>query len=188
MLRSTKSTYGWMAIGLHWLMAILLAGQFGLGLLMTRLEDQRRAFELIQWHKTTGFLLLALAALRILWRLTNKPPPPPPSLAIPFRRGAALVHGALYGLMLALPLSGWALVSASVLAIPTVLFGTTVIPNLPVSVSEVSETFWNSAHWLLALALASLVILHVAASLWHVLTLPEPFLQRILRPDGQKPQ
>lgn len=180
--------YSLPAILLHWAMALVLVAQFALGFVMADLEDQRRAFELIQWHKTLGCLLLALVVLRIGWRFTHRPPQHPADLAPAYGRAADAAHGALYALMLALPLTGWALVSASVLAIPTVLLGAVVVPNLPVAVSETSERLWGAIHGTLAYAGASLVGLHVAAAIWHEMTLDRPFLIRMLRSAGRKPE
>jgi cytochrome b561 len=184
-MREGGDHYGLTAILLHWAMAAALVVQFAIGITMSGLEDQRRAFELIQWHKSLGFLLLGLALVRLGWRLGRGAAREPADLGNGFRRTADFVHGALYALMVALPLTGWLLVSASVLAIPTLLFGTILVPNLPVEVSEASEAFWAWLHRLLGLAGAALVSLHVAAALWHEMTLDRPFLARMLRPAGR---
>ena len=97
---------------------LIFIGQFGLGFVMVRLTSQRTAFELIQLHKSFGFLLLGLIILRIAWRLGNAAPALPDSVGALERRTAPLAHLALYAFQLALPLSGWALVSVSMLEIP----------------------------------------------------------------------
>jgi cytochrome b561 len=61
----------------------------------------------MSWHKWLGITILGLVALRLLWRLTHPAPPLPPTIP-PWQRGAAhAVHVLLYGLMFAIPLSGW---------------------------------------------------------------------------------
>lgn len=184
MSESTKTRYGLTAILLHWVMAALLVAQFALGTVMSDLEDQRRAFELIQLHKSIGFLLLALVLLRLGWRLLSPPPPLPREIPASIRGLAAMVHGALYGLMLALPLTGWALVSASILAIPTLVFGILLVPHLPLRVSEASEAFWHGLHYWLGLFGAALVALHVLAALGHQLVAHDAVLARML-PSGR---
>ncbi len=59
-LRNSAERYGLVAIVLHWAIAVLAFGQIGLGLTMMRVESQRLAFDLIQWHKSTGFLIFGL--------------------------------------------------------------------------------------------------------------------------------
>ncbi|TGS75178.1 cytochrome b, partial [Mesorhizobium sp. M3A.F.Ca.ET.175.01.1.1] len=103
-----------------------------------------------QLHKSFGFLLLGLIILRIAWRLGNAAPALPASVGTLERRTAPLAHFALYAFQVALPLSGWALVSVSTLEIPTMPFNLFVMPNLPLTESDASESFWTSAHWYLA--------------------------------------
>jgi len=178
-LRNTPERYGWVAILLHWLMAALVAGQFVLGIAMTRTGDQRLAFERIQIHKSIGLTLLVLATLRILWRLAGERPRLP-GLGRLEARAALLVHGLLYGLLLALPLTGWALVSASVLEIPTMPFGLFVVPHLPLEISEASEAFWTALHRWIGWAGLALVCLHALAALRHHFWLRDDILLRMI--------
>jgi cytochrome b561 len=131
-------------------------------------------------HKSLGFLLLALVLLRMGWRLGNPPPELPRSVPLLERRVAPLVHFALYALQLAVPLTGWALVSVSVLAIPSVPFDLFVMPNLPLAMSEPAERFWSATHGWLAYAGMTLVALHMAAALRHHFWLRDAVLVRIL--------
>lgn len=180
MLRNSQSRYGSVAIVLHWMIALLMLGQIAVGLTMTRLHDQRLAFGLIQWHKSFGFLTLALVLLRIGWRLLNRPPPLPASMPDWEKRGAGLSHALLYGLMLALPVSGWVLVSVSTLAIPTYAFYLFVIPHLPLAATDAAETAATATHhWLAYLAIAVLA-LHGLAALRHHFVLRDDVLKRML--------
>jgi cytochrome b561 len=182
MLRNRKSGYGLVAILLHWTIAVLFIGQAGLGLYMVRTADQRAAFGLIQWHKSFGLLILALAVVRLAWRLTNPRPDLPAAMPGWERRAARLAHGALYALMLALPLTGWALVSVSVLAIPTYAFYLVVVPHLPLPVSETGEVFWGEVHRLLAWTAIALATGHAFAALRHQFVLRDGVLAGMLRP------
>ncbi|TPM40145.1 cytochrome b [Mesorhizobium sp. B2-3-4] len=183
-ITNTPTRYGWAMILLHWLIGILFIGQFALGFVMVRIESQRAAFELIQLHKSFGFLLLGLIILRIAWRLGNKPPPLPSRVAALERRTAPLAHLALYAFQVALPLSGWALVSVSTLEIPTMPFNLFVMPNLPLAESDAAESFWASAHWYLAYAGIALAALHVAAALRHHFLLRDSVLTRMITPSS----
>lgn len=186
MLRNTKSGYGLAAIVLHWTVAVLFIGQAALGLYMVRTADQRAAFGLIQWHKSFGLLILALAVVRLAWRLTNRAPDLPAAMPGWERRAARLSHWGLYALTLALPLTGWALVSVSVLAIPTY-----AVPHLPLTVSEAGEVFWDGTHRVLAWTAIVLVAGHILAALRHHLVLRDGLLLRILWPargDDSRPE
>ena len=183
-ITNSTTRYGWGAIILHWLIALIFIGQFGLGFVMVRLTSQRTAFELIQLHKSFGFLLLGLVVLRIAWRLGNVWPPLPRSVGTLERRAAPLAHLALYAFQLALPLSGWALVSVSMLEIPSLPFNLFVMPNLPLAESDGAESFWAAAHWYLAYAGMALVALHVAAALRHHFQLRDGVLTRMITPSS----
>ncbi|WP_214470119.1 cytochrome b [Mesorhizobium sp. dw_380] len=183
-ITNTTTRYGWGMIILHWLIGIIFIGQFGLGFVMVRIASQRTAFELIQLHKSLGFLLLGLIILRIAWRLGNAAPPLPPSVGPLERRAAPLAHLALYAFQIALPLSGWALVSVSTLEIPTMPFDLFVMPNLPLAESDAAEGFWAAAHWYLAYAGIALVALHIAAALRHHLLLRDSVLTRMITPSS----
>jgi len=183
-ITNSTSRYGWGTIILHWLIALIFIGQFGLGFIMVRLTSQRAAFELIQLHKSFGFLLLGLVILRIAWRLGNSAPSLPDSVGALERRTAPLAHLALYAFQVALPLSGWALVSVSTLEIPSMPFDLFVMPNLPIVESDAAESFWTAAHWYLAYAGIALVALHVAAALRHHFQLRDSVLTRMITPSS----
>lgn len=182
MLRNTKTRYGWTAIVLHWLIAALFIGQFALGLVMIRVASQRTSFELIQLHKSFGFLLLGLVLVRIGWRLGNKSPELPDEVGPMERRAAPSVHLALYVMQLAVPLSGWVLVSVSVLEIPSMPFNLFLMPHLPIGVSEQAENFWIFGHRWLAYAGIALVVLHILAALRHHYLLRDVVLVRMIAP------
>lgn len=186
MIRNSRQAYGLVAIVLHWLIALLIIGQLVFGTLMVRIADQRLSFELIQWHKSFGFLTLALVLVRLAWRVVSPLPAYPATLPSWEIRSARAVHRLFYVLMLALPLSGWALVSVSILAIPTFAFYLFVIPHLPLGVSEVSENFWDAAHRLLGYAMMVLVTIHVAAALRHEFWLRNGLLRRMLAPPRSR--
>lgn len=185
-ITNSTTRYGWAAVVLHWLIAAIFIGQFGLGFVMVRIESQRTTFELIQLHKSLGFLLLGLVILRIAWRIGNAAPALPRSVGPFERRTAPLAHFALYAFQLALPLSGWALVSVSMLEIPSMPFNLFVMPNLPLAESDAAESFWAAAHWYLAYAGIALVALHALAALRHHFWLKDAVLKRMITPSSDR--
>lgn len=107
------------AVALHWILAVLLIGQIGLGWYMGELEDHspaQRSFEAI--HISLGLTILLLTVARIAWRLVHRPPPAPPSIARWENTAAHVVHGLFYVMLLALPISGWVMESVGPRPIP----------------------------------------------------------------------
>lgn len=183
--RNTRSGYGSIAIAFHWTMAVLFAGLFALGKVMTGLvPTDPGTFALYQWHKSFGFVVLALVVARLLWRLANPAPALPTKMTWFERLAAGLGHAGLYALMLALPLSGWLLVSASPWGIPTILFDVLPIPHLPLPEGlgdkATAESRLKVVHELLANGLLLLVLLHVAAALKHHLLNRDDVLVRMV--------
>jgi cytochrome b561 len=70
-----QERYTTTAIVFHWLIAVLIVGAFTLGLVMTDIPGFSPAkLRYYSWHKWAGVTVLLLAALRLLWRLKNRPP------------------------------------------------------------------------------------------------------------------
>lgn len=162
----TPARYTGTAIALHWLVALLLLGQYAFGL---ALEDIPRGTPArgyyVNLHKSTGIVIGLLILLRLGWRLTHKPPPLPATMAPWQRRAAWFSHAFLYACMLALPLSGYL---ASNFSRHGVKFFNLVrwAPWGPDD--KALYAFFNGAHHLAALLLALLVGLHVLAVAKHM--------------------
>jgi cytochrome b561 len=105
--------YGAIAICLHWTIAALILTQISLGLYMNEvLPDHSAAQDRIQdIHVSVGLTTLLLILVRIGVRLTHSAPPLPQAMPAWERTLAHAAHVLFYVLMLALPLTGWALVS-----------------------------------------------------------------------------
>lgn len=156
-----------LVVALHWLAAALLLGLLALGWFMVHGgADAARRFDLYQLHKSFGFLALALVLARLAARRAPGAAPPPAPMPPWERRAAALAHGALYALTLVVALSGWLVVSAAIVAIPTRFFDLFVIPDLP-GVGHAQFETATTLHFLAAWLLAFLIALHVGAALKH---------------------
>jgi len=101
---------------------------FPLGVYMQDLPLSPTKLQLYSYHKWIGITVLLLAGLRVVWRLTHRPPPLPDSVVRWQRQVSAAVHGLLYVLILAIPLSGWLMSSAK--GFPVVWFGVMPLPDL----------------------------------------------------------
>jgi cytochrome b561 len=172
--------YDPVSIGLHWVFAALFFGQIALGFTMERVKSMVLQFELIQWHKSFGFLILGLAVLRLAWRVARGRLPVPEGLSAGDRRAATLVQYTLLALTIAVPLAGWALASSSTLQIPSFVFNLFVMPHLPLDPSAQAEAFWRQAHGWLAYATLALALGHAAAALRHHFLLHDAVLIRML--------
>lgn len=165
--------YTSVAIAFHWAIAALIAFNLWLGLAH---ESLPRDWRVMPIHKSIGLTVLALTLGRIVWRLTH-PAPPLPATTRPWERLAAHAsHLAFYVLMLALPLSGWALVSGPERR-PLQWFGLVDVPYLPVSAGA-SDTA-DRLHGLFGWAMLGLIALHVAAALRHHFLLRDDVLARM---------
>src|SRR5436190_23816311 len=131
MLANSETRYGTVAVTLHWFIAAAIIGMLILGKYMADLpRDDPSKFDLIQLHKSIGITILTLSVLRLLWRLVNKVPPLPAQMPAWERFAAHASHILLYVLIIGIPLTGWMMVSASPLGIPTIWFGVVEIPHL----------------------------------------------------------
>jgi cytochrome b561 len=178
-------TYSRVAIILHWVMALGIAALAAMGLVMTHLKlEPMRLFQMYQMHKSIGITVLLAAFLRLAWRLSHRSPDLPETMPAVEKTAAAAGHFLLYAFMFALPLTGWALVSASMLNIPTVLYGILPWPDLPFLASlddkALAEALLKLVHAYGAYALIALVAVHTAAALRHHFIIRDDVLSRML--------
>ncbi len=150
---------------LHWLMAAcILAMLFiGVGMMSTSMP---KYVPLLATHKTLGITILVLALIRLGVRARYGTPLLPADLPAPMRLAAHLSHYALYALMIGMPLIGWAMLSAG--AYPVVLYGNLRLPAILPQSDSLHALLWN-AHYYLAFAFFAVVLLHLAAALFHAL-------------------
>jgi cytochrome b561 len=123
------SRYTGTAIALHWLMLLLIAAAFGLGLTMVEIPGiTPTKLKFFNWHKWLGVTVFGLAVLRLAWRLWHPAPPLPAAMPGWQRRAAALTHWLLYALIFAIPLSGYFYSLAA--GFPVVYLGLIPLPVL----------------------------------------------------------
>jgi cytochrome b561 len=156
------------AIVLHWVLGAAVVGMFFVGLYMSNLPFSLTRLKLFNWHKWAGMCLLALSAVRLIWRLTHVPPvlPTPIATAMPAwqHRAHSATHLALYALFFFVPLVGWAYSSAA--GFPIVLFGVLPLPDF-VPANKALAALIRPWHEMSAFALMGLAALHAAAALKH---------------------
>lgn len=148
---------------LHWTMAVLILAMLFIGAGMVSTVSDKHSL-LLALHRPLGIAILLLAVLRLAVRLRHSPPPLPPDLPAWQRRAARASHWLLYGAMIAMPLVGWAMLSAR--GDPVVLGGALHLPPI-VPRDAISAAFLREAHAWLAYGFFLLILLHVAAALYH---------------------
>jgi cytochrome b561 len=150
---------------LHALAALVIITTLGYGLAMTHLIDSAGAkFDAYQTHKSLGFLVLALMLVRLLVRLTH--PAPPPVGARWQRLLATITHRAFYVLLLAMPLLGWAMISATVIRVPIRVFDLVPLPFI--TGPDIILYGWlRTAHAATGWLVCGLLIMHIAGALVH---------------------
>ncbi len=173
---TSATRYSTPAIVLHWLVALLIFVAFPLGLYMADLPLSPEKLKLVSYHKWIGVTVFMLAGLRVVWRLTHEPPPLPASVVDWQRRASAIVHGLLYVLIIAVPISGWLMSSAK--GVQTVWFGVLPLPDL-IGKDKALGHLLEAVHETLNYTLLALVVLHVVAALQHHFIERQPFLQRM---------
>jgi cytochrome b561/polyisoprenoid-binding protein YceI len=171
----------------HWLTAALVIALIGLGLYMTGAPlTLAGKFLLYQLHKSLGVTVLLLTLMRIPARLIWRAPPMPASMPAWERGAAGSAHAMLYALLLAMALSGWAIVSVAAFPPQTVLFGTIPWPHIPFLASltpqdkKTLEPLFKETHELLGWTLTAILTLHIAAGLRHWLLLKDGVMSRML--------
>lgn len=163
------------AIALHWLVAALIVFLVGLGWTMMSVEKEPGSAPLFDLHKSIGFTVFALIAVRIAWRATHRPEGLPDSVPRWQARASALLHGALYAAMVAMPVTGY--LGASHQKRAPLFFGLPT-PRWAAPDHDVAEQ-WFGIHSVVAWVLVVLVALHVAAGLKHLLVDRDHVFQRM---------
>ena len=112
-VRVVDVRYSRVAIAFHWALAFLILLQIVLGWWMNEwVPDHSPAQKTIEGvHNSTGLTILILVVARIAWRLAHRPPLLSPYTPMWERWLSRSVQWLFYILMLALPLTGWAMVS-----------------------------------------------------------------------------
>lgn len=183
---AARTRYSTVAIVLHWMIAAAIVAQLAGGLWMVgairSTDAQALAFYAYQWHKSLGLAILVLTALRLGWRLANPPPALPVAMTRIERIASRVTHGSFYVLTLGMPLVGWAMVSASPLGLPTMVFGLIELPHIGwlSGLGGDVEAAFKSAHRAMGHALIGLLALHIAAALKHHLIDRDDVLARML--------
>ncbi len=170
------------AQALHWLTAALMFVVLPLAWAGASVPDAAPGHEaLISLHKSVGLTILAVVAVRLAWRAAHPPPPLSADVARWEERASTASHWMLYAILIGMPLSGY-LLSASA-GRPTSCFGLVRLPGVRDSPDLRHAALLIhviAGQWLVY----ALILLHLAATAWHVTVRRDGVLDRMLPPQG----
>lgn len=158
-----KTTFSPLARLLHWVMAAMIVSMLFVGAGMVTTVSGRHA-ALVAMHKPLGVAVLVLACVRVVVRLSSRPPALPADLLGWQKFAAHGSHLVLYALMIAMPLVGWAMLSAG--GYPVTLGGGVRLPSI-VPADAVWFAWLRHAHRWLAYLFFATFLAHFAAALYH---------------------
>lgn len=166
------------AIFFHWLIAGLIIAGFTLGVVMTDIPGiTPTKLKYFSWHKWMGVTVLGLAALRLLWRLLHRAPAYPDTMPGWQRSAAHALHGLLYVLIFAVPISGYFYTLAA--GVPVVYLGVLKLPVL-IDANPALKPVLKAVHYWLNMVLLAAVVVHVGAALKHHFVDRDGVLRRML--------
>ena len=176
-LRGDRARWGAVAKAFHWTIVLLILVQGSIGLVMVELPRGPGIIPVYSFHKSLGLTILTLAVLRLAWRAFDARPDFPPT--IPQRQvlAARIGHALLYGLLFAVPLSGWWFDSVAALR-PLYWFGLFEVPHLTGPDKELKETV-AELHEILFWVLVAVAAAHAAIAVYHQVALRDNVLGRM---------
>jgi cytochrome b561 len=188
-LKNTTNNWGWLARSFHWIMALMIFFMIAGGLRMTAEKDLIAQFAMVQQHKSFGFVVFTLAVLRVVWRLANPTPALPDTMPGWQKTASHASHLALYALIIAIPLSGWLMVTSSPLndvdaypvQIRNMVFGLFEMPDLFATGEEALSHMLRNVHDVLGKLLILVLLVHVGAALKHHVVDGDRILRRMVR-------
>jgi cytochrome b561 len=168
---SPRDTYNTVAIWLHWGMALLILVNISLGF-GHEWVDRATSRQMMWFHKSIGLTVLFLAVFRLIWRLTHRIPALPDHTPAWEKWAARLSHWALYAVIIALPLVGWLMSSASPRNAPIPFWGLEMFKlpgfaDMDTALRKAQTHTYGDRHEQLAWILITLVTIHVLAALKH---------------------
>jgi cytochrome b561 len=179
--------YDSVAMTLHWVIALLIVLDFTFAISFSQFNPGDALYlpTAYDLHMSTGACILVLSVARVTWRLTHRRPPLP-DMGIALRSLARSSHFLLYVFMVAAPLSGWLVLSLR--RQMTSVFGLFrwAWPSLPAvaAMPHADRQLWHDyllpLHIRLSYLGMCLLVLHVAAALYHHFRRRDDVLTRML--------
>lgn len=175
--QQTASRYHPALVALHWGVLLIIVGVYASMELRELLPKGSTPRELLKvLHYSLGLTVFALVVARVYLRLRTPTPAITPPLSPLMKFGATVAHLALYAFMIAMPLLGWASLSAEGKSI--IFFGIPIFPIMPVS--ETLAELFDETHEAIGKFGYFLIGAHAAAALYHHYVRRDDTLKRML--------
>ncbi|HEA53930.1 hypothetical protein LCGC14_0807280 [marine sediment metagenome] len=183
-LSNTPVSYGFVAIVLHWVAAVVVFGMFALGFWMVDLTYYSSWYQRApDIHRAIGVLLFCLIVLRLFWRLFTASPD---ALANHKRWeviGARFAHGLLYVLVFVALVSGYLISTADGSFVS--VFGWIEVPSVTGQIKQLEDTA-GLVHYWSTWSLVALALAHSAGALKHHFIDRDNTLRRMFVPQRQE--
>jgi cytochrome b561 len=158
----------------HWATAALVFTALLVGFVMVNSLNSYAALRSV--HITLGISILVITIARAANRFTHHAPPLPNTVGPLEHKLAVGSELSMYGLLMAQPVVGWAMVSAT--GKPIAVFGAVHLPAIAPFNADAYFVL-RQAHSVLAYLLVAAIAAHVSAVLLHTLTLRDGMLSRM---------
>lgn len=165
MIRNTKTGWGSISRLFHWGLGFVIIGMIAYGWWMNHFPARADRFFYRSIHADIGYVVLLLMVIRLIWRWINPVPALPADAPRWQRLVARISHGALYGVTILVAMLGWAHSGAHK---PDYAdwFGLFRVPQIT-STDKVAAQAYEDRHIFFAYVLLALIVIHVAAAIWH---------------------
>lgn len=182
-MSTERRQFAALSLLLHWTMAVMVLTMLGLGVAMV--ASLAHYHVLVSIHRPLGIAILILVVVRFVNRFWNRPPPFPATMSRAERLAATASEYTMYGLMFALPLVGWGMLSAA--RYPIALFGPVHLPFI-LPHDAMLYAVLRKAHTVLAYLFLLTILAHVGAILFHTLIVRDGMLKRMAPWNVRQPK
>ena len=172
---TAAARYTGRAIVYHWTMAALILFLLAQGYAIDLGPSATKAWW-VNLHSAVGVVVTLLLLARIVWRIGHRPPDLPDGTSALVRASSHAAHMLLYALMAVVCLSGFVNIFARGRGIDFGLFHFPAIMASDRSITRPADT----THIILSYSMAALVLLHVAAAVWHQWFLKDRLMLRMM--------
>ncbi|MBU6235638.1 MAG: cytochrome b/b6 domain-containing protein [Alphaproteobacteria bacterium] len=176
--RNTVEAYGAVSKTLHWLIALGVLNLLIMGPRMEDIPDKVDRFWVYSYHKSLGITVLALMLVRLVWKLMHFGLPHHNPAHKPWEQKlSALIHWAFYGLLIAMPLSGWLMTGAAGSTINW--FGYFAVPAIATPDKDMMATY-SEIHETISYLIWGAIALHFGGAMKHLIIDRDNTVKRML--------
>jgi cytochrome b561 len=184
MLRNTVKSWGSLSRWFHWVLGTAIIGMIAYGWWMNHFPARPDRFFYRSIHADIGYVVLLLTVIRLIWRGVNPTPALPTDMPGWQRIGARVTHGLIYLVTIVTAMLGWAMSGARQ---PdqnyASWFGLFNVPQFT-SPDKAAAGAYEDRHILFAYVLLALIVLHVAAAVWHHFIRRDRVAMRMVRGEA----